>query len=106
MGSLIVFMFGLYSLIGGVIGYLKAGSVASLIAGGLSGLVLLACSYGIRKNVKIASIVAFFTALMLGIRFTGTYLQNHRLAPDLTMVILSVGTLLILLLSFFQKKSR
>lgn len=104
MGYLIVFMFGCYSLMGGVMGYLKAGSVASLIAGGLSGLVLLACSYGIRKKVKMASAVAFFIAIMLCIRFTGTYLENHRLTPDLTMVIMSGGTLLILLLSFLQKK--
>lgn len=104
MGFLVVFMFGLYSLIGGIIGFLKAGSVASLIAGGLSGLILLVCSYGMRKNVKAASIAAFLVALTLGVRFTGTYLENQRFAPDLVMVILSGGTLLILLLSLLQKK--
>ena len=38
---IVVGLFGLFSLAGGLIGYFKAGSMASLIAGGVSGLILL-----------------------------------------------------------------
>jgi uncharacterized membrane protein (UPF0136 family) len=39
-------IYGLVSLVGGTIGYLKANSVASLVAGGLAGVLLLLCAAG------------------------------------------------------------
>ena len=38
-------VFGLLTIVGGVIGYVKAGSTASIIAGSISGLLLLVAAF-------------------------------------------------------------
>ena len=37
-------LYGLTSLTGGIIGYVKAGSLVSIVAGSISGVLLLACA--------------------------------------------------------------
>jgi len=90
----VVGLFGLFSLVGGAIGYFKAKSGASLIAGTVSGLILLACAAGIARGQRLASIVSLIVALLLGGRFLGTWWKNHRVMPDGIMVVLSLLTLL------------
>lgn len=87
--------FGLFSLVGGLIGYFKAQSKASLIAGGISGLVLIMCAYGISRGNRAALFVSLLTALLLGGRFFGTWLQKRRLMPDLLMVLFSLVILIL-----------
>ena len=91
----VVLAFGLFSLIGGFIGYVKASSRASLIAGFLSGLALMACAYGIWKGVRIASLASLGIAVLLGGRFLGTWFKKRRLVPDLLMVLFSLATLIL-----------
>ena len=62
-------LYGLVALTGGIIGFVKAGSLASLIAGGLSGLILLACAAFIPKSPRPALIVALVVSLGLVGRF-------------------------------------
>lgn len=103
MAEIAVLIFGVFSLVGGVIGYVKAGSMASLIAGGISGLVLLACAYGMRQGVKGAAIAALIVALALGLRFLGTFMQHQKVMPDLIMIVLSSITIVTILLRLFKK---
>ena len=62
-------IYGLIALTGGVIGFVKAGSLASLIAGGVSGLVLIAAAAFIPRKPKPALIVALVVSLALLGRF-------------------------------------
>jgi len=103
MATIVVLVFGAFSLIGGMIGYFKAGSMASLIAGGVSGLVLIACAYGMKQGVKGAAVAALIVALALGIRFAGTYIQHNKVMPDLIMIVLSSAAVLAILLKLFKK---
>ena len=91
---LIVMVYGLFTVSGGVIGYLNAKSRASLIAGSLCGLVLLAAAYHIRQGNPAAPVVVIVVAFLLGGRFAMTWRKNRRLAPDLLMIVLSVVALL------------
>ncbi len=93
--TMIVAVFGLFSLIGGVIGFVKAKSKASLIAGMISGVLLLGSAYEMAQNVRAASLVALVVALLLGGRFFGTWRKNHRFMPDLLMIIFSAMTLIV-----------
>jgi uncharacterized membrane protein (UPF0136 family) len=45
MARWIVLGYGILNIIGGVIGFAMAGSMGSLIAGGLAGLLLVGCSF-------------------------------------------------------------
>lgn len=83
---------GLLSLVGGVIGFVKARSRASLIAGSFSGLLLLMCAHArcYQQGPQQAALVASgLVALSLGVRFFMTWRQNQRVMPDLIMVLLS-----------------
>lgn len=91
---IVVGIFGIFSFVGGIIGFVKAKSKASLAAGLVSGLVLLVSSFLISAGNSWGAILSLAVALALGGRFLGTWLKNHRVMPDLVMVILSLITLI------------
>ena len=100
---IVVGLFGLFSLAGGLIGYFKAGSMASLIAGGVSGLILLLSAFGISKDNQVAVYAAGFVALLLGGRFLMTLMQKFKVMPDLLMVLFSVVTLIVVIMHLVRK---
>ena len=91
--TLINAAFGAFSLIGGIIGYVKAKSAASLIAGSGSGILLLLCAYKISQGSHTALLSSLGIALALGGRFLCTWLKNRRVMPDLLMALFSAATL-------------
>jgi uncharacterized membrane protein (UPF0136 family) len=64
-------LYGLIALGGGLLGYQRAGSTASLVAGGITGVLLLLCAVGVvRSNIPVWSLVgAIVLALLLVGRF-------------------------------------
>jgi uncharacterized membrane protein (UPF0136 family) len=84
----------LSSLIGGVIGYAKAKSVPSLIAGAVSGGISLACASQVQSGNRLALLVAAVLAAVLGLRFVFSWRAKHRLMPDLLMIVFSLAVLL------------
>ena len=98
----IVIAFGLFSLVGGFVGYIKAGSKASLIAGSLSGIVLLFSAYGITKGIAFAPLVSLGVAILLGGRFFGTWMKTRRVMPDLLMILFSLATAILVGLRLFR----
>ena len=70
MATLATLIYGIISLLGGLIGYFQAGSKASLISGGISGLLMLICSYFMAQGLQWASIIAGVITLMLIVVFS------------------------------------
>ena len=71
----LIAVYGLVALIGGTIGFVKAGSVASLIAGGGSGLLLLVAAALIAKKperARVGLIIALVVSVLLIGRFAST----------------------------------
>ena len=95
LATLVVAFYGLFSLAGGIIGYVKVQSKASLIAGSISGLILIVSAFGIAKGIRTASLMSLAVALLLGGRFLGTWFKTRRLMPDLLMIFLSALTLVV-----------
>jgi uncharacterized membrane protein (UPF0136 family) len=76
LAAAMMVLYGLVALAGGVMGWVKAGSQASLIAGGGSGLILLACAYGVTRWPTGSLVVGMLVALALVGRF-GKVLYEH-----------------------------
>ena len=91
---IVVAVYGVLTVTGGIIGYVKAKSSASLLAGLASGSLLLLCASGMAQGHRPPVLGSLAIALALGARFVGTWLKNRRVMPDLLMVLLSVATLL------------
>ena len=93
--SFVMTAYGFFSIIGGIIGFLKAGSRASLAAGVISGLILLGCGYLSSGSASPNSIyVGTVVAMLLGGRFFKTWLAKRRLMPDAVMIFLSALTII------------
>lgn len=72
--------YGLLALLGGVQGYVRKGSKPSLIAGGISGLLLIACAVGDLCLQRYAAIGAIIVSLLLIGRFAGTLVKERRVS--------------------------
>ena len=89
LASVVVGMFGVLSAAGGMLGYAKAQSRASLIAGLASGILLVLCAVGLARGSAEAAYGSLVIALLLGGRFAGTWWRKRRIMPDLIMLIMS-----------------
>ena len=102
LATAVVFVYSLFCLFGGVLGYVKAKSKASLIAGLVSGVLLSISAYGIAQGYRVAYFVSLIISFLLGARFLKTWFKNHRIMPDLIMLILSLATLIAVGFSAFS----
>jgi uncharacterized membrane protein (UPF0136 family) len=87
-------LYGLVALTGGIIGFVKAGSLASLIAGGISGLLLIACAVFVPRKPKPALIVALVVSLGLVGRFAPKLSGPDGL--NLIALVMSLGGVIVL----------
>jgi uncharacterized membrane protein (UPF0136 family) len=99
----VVGLFGLFSLVGGLIGYFKADSMASLLAGLISGLLLMLGAFGISKDKQIFAYITLLVAILLGGRFFMTLIKSFKFMPDLLMVVFSLVTIVLVGLYIFKK---
>lgn len=98
---IIIGLFGIVNILGGLIGYLRAKSMASLISGGISGVILIICAYGISMGNRFAAIISIIIAILLGGRFAITIAKKFRIMPDLVIIIFSLLTIIGVGASFF-----
>ncbi len=103
-------IFGAVSIILGMVGFVRAKSRASLIAGTLSGLALLGTAFVITKHYKIEPELIqrgylmglVFSALLLG-RFLPGFLKSKKFYPAGIMAILSIGGIIAGILGLLGK---
>jgi uncharacterized membrane protein (UPF0136 family) len=96
--------YGLIALIGGLIGYVKAGSVASLVAGGGSGVILIVSAIVARQRPKGGLIAALLVSLILVVRFTKASIDQQKLAP--VAMVMIIGGLAVLISAALALKER
>ena len=95
IAAYIVTVYAVLVVVGGLIGYLKAKSLPSLIAGTLSFLALLAAAHGMRTGEAWGMPLAIALALFLLVFFSLRYVKSSPRAfmPGGLMAILSLFTL-------------
>ena len=97
------FVFAALTAAGGLMGYLKAQSTASLIAGGIAGLLLAAAAFMLnQKPVPALSLAIAVSLLLLG-RFGSAYLKKGAAMPAIPMIILSAIGLALAVTSIFKR---
>lgn len=83
-------VFGVLTVAGGVIGYVKAGSVASIIAGSITGILLLVAAFLLPEHRAIGLATAFIISLLLAAQFAPKFIRTGKVMPAGMMSILSV----------------
>jgi uncharacterized membrane protein (UPF0136 family) len=96
-------VFGLLTITGGLIGFLKAGSTISLISGGVAGLLLLTAAYLIPGNLAVALGLALVISFLLAGRFIPNFITTSKMMPAGMMSILSVLGIVMALLAWLKR---
>lgn len=96
-------IFGLLTIAGGVMGYVKAGSVASIIAGSISGVLLLVAAFLLPQQIALALIIAAIVSVLLAGRFLPAFLKTGKMMPAGMMAILSVIGVVVAIVVWIKK---
>ena len=83
-------VFGVLTILGGIVGYVKAGSVASMIAGSISGVLLLVGAFVMPEHRVAGLATALIVSLLLAAYFIRKYLSTGAVMPAGMMSVLSI----------------
>ena len=83
-------------------GYVKAQSKASLIAGSITGGLLLLSAFLIAKGITAGAILGIVVSLLLIGQFGPSLRKQVKVMPNLLVVVLGLITVGVLVFSFFQ----
>jgi len=96
-------VFGALTIIGGIIGYVKAGSLPSIIAGAIAGVLLLVGGALLPEHRGIGIATAFIVSLLLAAQFIPKFIRTGRAMPAGMMSILSVIGLVVAIVAWIKK---
>jgi len=96
-------VFGILTIAGGVVGYVKAGSVASIIAGSITGVLLLVGAFLLPEHRAVGLAPTFIISLLLAAQFIPKFLRTGRVMPAGMMSILSVIGIIAAILAWLKK---
>jgi len=100
---LYLFVFGILTIAGGVMGFVKAKSRPSLIAGSVSGLLLLAAGYLVGSHGRVGLILGLIISLGLAGRFITAYRKSGKLMPAGLMAVLGAAGVILTAISLFPR---
>jgi len=83
-------VFALLTIVGGLIGYLKAGSVISLVAGGVCGALLLVAAWLLPGNLPVGLGLGLLVSLALAGQFVPKFISTGKAMPAGMMSVVSV----------------
>ena len=89
--------YGLLSLGGGILGYVKSKSKVSLISGGISGLLLLILAIAIYLGYSWASLVAAVVVALLTVVFIIRWFKTKKFMPPIPMIFFGILSLIVIL---------
>lgn len=96
-------IFGALTILGGVIGYVKAGSVPSIIAGAITGVLLLVAGALLPEHRAAGLAAAFIVSLLLAAQFAPKFIRTGKVMPAGLMSILSVIGIVVAVIAWLKK---
>jgi uncharacterized membrane protein (UPF0136 family) len=101
--ALLVIFFGILTLVGGLMGYVSASSLPSLIAGSLAGTLLIISGIAMWKRSVLGYFAACALCVILLIFFGNRFWQTGKLMPPGLMTFASLGVFILLITSKSKK---
>ncbi|HST30265.1 MAG TPA: TMEM14 family protein [Chthoniobacterales bacterium] len=101
--SIYFLIFGVLTIIGGVIGYVKAGSLPSIIAGTITGVCLLIAGWILPANRTTGLVIGLIVSLLLAAQFLPKFLRTKSVMPAGLMSILSVIGIGLAIVAWLKK---
>ena len=96
-------IFGALTIIGGVIGYVKAGSLPSIIAGAVTGVLLIVAGWILPANRMVGIVTALIISLLLAAQFVPKFIRTGKAMPAGVMSILSVIGIAVAIIAWLKK---
>ena len=96
-------IFGLLTIVGGVIGYAKAGSVVSAVAGSVFGILLLVAAFMLPNNMAVGLGLALLISIALAGRFVPAFMKTGQVMPAGLMSALSVIGVIVAIVAWIKK---
>jgi uncharacterized membrane protein (UPF0136 family) len=96
-------IFGVLTIVGGVIGYVKAGSVPSIVAGVITGILLLVAAFLLPERAVAGLAVGLITSLLLAAQFIPKFVSTGKVMPAGMMSILSVIGIIMVIVAWTKK---
>ena len=103
MTKLYYFIFGALTIAGGIMGFVKKHSYASLVAGGLCGVLLLIAGLLLREKPQPGLILGLVVSLALAGQFLPKFIQKHSWMPAGKMSVLSIIAIIMTALAFAKR---
>lgn len=95
--GIVTLLLGAFVIAGGIIGYAQAGSLVSLIAGTVAGVLALVAGFGLVNRRAWGFPLGLAVSVALAAFFAYRYSQTLAIMPAGLTLALSVVTLLVLL---------
>ena len=95
--------FGVLTIAGGIIGYVSKGSVPSIIAGSISGILLLAAGFLLSQHHSAGLILALLISVLLAAQFVPKFFATWKMMPAGMVSILSVLGIVAAVVSWLRK---
>jgi len=83
-------VFGVLTIAGGIVGYVKAGSVASILAGSISGVLLVLGGFLLPEHRVVGLTLSVVVSLLLALQFIPKFFRTGKLMPAGVMALLSL----------------
>lgn len=96
MRWLVTGIFGLLVVVGGIVGYIRARSIVSLVSGVVCGAFLLYAASLIRQSYSAGIPTAAVVSALLAVIFTIRWLKSGKFIPSGVLLIFSLVELLLL----------
>src|SRR5437870_12984550 len=86
-------VFGALTIAGGIVGYVKAGSTASIIAGAITGVLLLVAAFLLPEHRVAGLATALVISVLLAGQFVLKFFRSGRIMPGgMLSVLCVIGT--------------
>ena len=96
-------IFGLLTIAGGILGFVRAGSTPSLIAGSIAGILLLVGAFLLPGNVVAGLLIAGLISLLLAGRFVPAFMRTGDWMPAGMIAILSVIGIIMAVVAWIKR---